>query len=352
MSHDLDSQADEHVVLDALPESVQETIDERRRWLGELANNDAFEFLISETSAWTPGQTVRVAFLGGSSALHRDIANVAKQIGDACNIVLDFGLDPDTGRYRAWSTNDASYEAEIRVSFDQSGYFSLVGQDSVDARIGRPGDPVGGRPGQRTLNLAGFDSRLPPTWRGTVLHEFLHALSFHHEHQNLDGPCQGEFRWEDDAGYQPTRTADGAFVPDPGGRRPGIYTYLSGYPNYWKRPKVDHNLRPGGGPVINGTFDRSSVMLYRFPPLFYRRTPNECAPDGDGQSLSAGDVDGLNRLYPRGPRGDHRARVERFLRQVDDEIAADGSLESSAPELRTGLRASAREALTRRLNGL
>jgi hypothetical protein len=89
-------------------------------------------------------------------------------------------------------------------------------------------------------------------------HEFLHALAFHHEHQNMRGPCQESFRWDDDEGYEPTQGPNGAFIADPSGRRPGIYTYLAGFPNFWNRAKVDFNLRASEQPgLVPGPFDRS-----------------------------------------------------------------------------------------------
>jgi hypothetical protein len=198
---------------------------------------------------------------------------------------------------------DRTYTAEIRISFDQRGFFSLVGTDSTDRTVGFPGDPVGGRPDQRSLNLGGFTTRLPGRWAGTVRHELLHALAFHHEHQNLNGPCQGDFRFEDDPGYIPTRNAAGVFVADALGRKPGIYTFLAGEPNRWSRATVDHNLRPARtAGLVADRFDRESVMLYRFDPLFYRSTPSRCAPSGDGIDLSAGDRAGLARLYPHDER--------------------------------------------------
>jgi hypothetical protein len=39
-------------------------------------------------------------------------------------------------------------------------------------------------------------------------------------------------------------------------------------------------------------------MLYRFPPLFYKNQPSPCAPIGNGQELSAGDIRALQLLYP------------------------------------------------------
>lgn len=292
--------ADTDVVLDNLPESVISSMEVRDRWFTEAANGGGGEFyIVDDLRRWLPGQTLRVAFLGGEPVLHKEIAETAQQITEACNLGLDFGFDSTAGQFRTWSPSDTDYAAEIRVSFDQQGYFSLVGSDSISLLIGMPGGAVGGRPNQRSLNLQGFDVQKPSNWQGIVRHEFLHALAFHHEHQSPLSGCEQEFRWEDDPGYQPTRDAQGRHITDTNGRKPGIYTYLAGYPNFWSQAKVDHNLRPLRGSDIRvGPFDPSSVMLYRFPALFYRRSPSPCAPVGDGINLSQGDKNGLLTLYP------------------------------------------------------
>lgn len=293
--------ADEDFIIDDLPDHVTATLEVRSQWFATLpqGNNPGFEYFLDDLQKWSPGQTVRVAFLGGNSTLHKEIADATQQITDACNIKLDFGFNPTTGKYRSWSTSDTSYAAEIRVSFDQSGFFSLVGRDSVNSSIGASGMPVGGRPNQRSLNLGGFHVSRPASWIKTTRHEFLHALAFNHEHQSPIGGCDAQFRWENDPGYQFTQNDNGVYITDPSGKRPGIYTYLSGAPNHWSRAKVDHNLRqaqPGTG--IAGPFDRESIMLYRFPSLFYVTIPNGCAPLGNGNNLSAGDIAGLKTLYP------------------------------------------------------
>ncbi|MBM0106776.1 hypothetical protein JM946_18745 [Steroidobacter sp. S1-65] len=289
-SHDL--------VLDALPADVERSIRQRNTWLRNLrASSQGFEFVLVDVSRWNPGQHVRVAFDGGDAALRRDVMDATREITDSCNLTLDFGPNTAAGQFRTWSSTDAEYAGEIRVSFEHDGYFSLVGTDSVNPEIS--GGPIGGGPGQCSLNLGGFTINRPNNWRGVVRHEFLHALSFHHAHQNLRGPCEQEFRWEDDEGYQRTEDARGAFVNDSEGRRPGIYTYLSGFPNFWDKTKVDFNLRTEDHPdVVVGPFDPHSVMLYRFPPLFYKNVPSACAPQGDGESLSEGDKRGLQLLYP------------------------------------------------------
>lgn len=292
--------SDQDLVLDALPDDVISSMEVRDRFMNNIGVNGevGLEFVLSDLTRWIPGQTVRVAFLDGSSALHAEIMDAVEEVVDACNLDIDFGRDAG-GNFRRWTESDADYAAEIRVSFDKGGYFSLVGTDSVNPNIGSPQSRIGGRASQCSLNLGGFTIQRPASWRGTVRHEFLHALGFHHSHQNMRGPCQAAFRWDDDPGYQPTMDHRGTYVADAQGRRPGVYTYLAGHPNNWSRAKVDHNLKTEEDPgVIVGPFDRASVMLYRFPDSFYKSMPSPCAPSGDGQSLSEGDRRGLQLLYP------------------------------------------------------
>jgi hypothetical protein len=289
-------------ILESLPDEVVASLEVRDAWRRQVASRiEGLEFIVSDLAAWPAGSNVRVAFLDGDSALHQHVVDATQQISEAANLTLDFGFDAATGHYRRWTTTDTVRAAEIRVSFDLKGYWSLVGTDSTDPTVGMPGGPSGGAPGQRSLNLGGFAAVKPPRWEGTVRHEFLHALAFNHEHQNFQGPCEASFRWDDDPGYLPTRDARNSFVPDINGRRPGIYTYLAGPPNNWPRAKVDHNLRTTHDPTATaGTFDPASIMLYRFASFFYTTDPSPCAPTSPGIDLSEGDVQGLGHLYPAG----------------------------------------------------
>jgi len=326
--------AEDAILLDELPEHVVASMEARARLFAGLPqdNTAGFEFFVNDLQKWEPGQTVRVAFLGGDSALHRDIADATLQITEACNLKLDFGLNPTTGKYRTWSESDANYSAEIRVSFDQSGYFSLVGADSVNPLIGMNGAAVGGRPNQRSLNLGGFHLARPASWKKTTRHEFLHALAFHHEHQSPVGGCDAQFRWEDDPGYTFARNLNGEYITDAAGRRPGIYTYLSGAPNGWGRSKVDHNLRQANSSAgTAGAFDRESIMLYRFPALFYVSAPNPCAPIGNGENLSAGDIAGLKLLYPHDTES--IATQTRRRTRIKDVISKSSTFDSSVKQL-------------------
>jgi len=337
--------SDEDFVLDSLPQDVLATMEVRDRALNGLghAGSAGLEFLVEDALKWLPGQSVRIAFLGGNTALHQAIAGEMSLIQDHCNLTLDFG-ESTNGAFRQWSEQDTDYSAEIRISFDKAGYFSLVGTDSINPNIGSPNGSVGGSPAQCSMNFAGFDIQRPATWRGTVKHELLHALGFHHAHQNMRGPCENAFRWDDDDGYRPTRDTRGVFVEDFNGRRPGIYTYLSGEPNNWSRNTVDHNLKTEEDPnLIAGSFDRHSIMLYRFPESFYKTVPSACQPAGDGQDLSEEDIRGLQLLYPnQSSEVDGRVQNQNdLLQELEQNSGTGGGLES----LQTGSASKALDTL-------
>src|SRR5450755_2302873 len=125
-----DEKGKEDYLLESLPEHVVATMEVRDRFINALGSGGSLglEFLVDDVQKWKPGQTVKVAFLDGSDALCREIADATGAITDACNIKLDFG----DGAIRRWSESDKEHAADIRVSFDKKGYFSLVGTDSIN----------------------------------------------------------------------------------------------------------------------------------------------------------------------------------------------------------------------------
>lgn len=281
-------------VLESLPDEVLAAVQEDDRQLLSIRVDEtvlAPQLVASLLKLWKPGQTIRVAFKGGDAALHKKIADVASQWTLYANIKFDFGGPGEP--YRMWSTADTEYAAEIRVSFDAKGYWSVVGNNSININI------VG--PGTASLNLMRFDAVLPDGWEGVVLHEFGHALGAEHEHQHPTQGCDSEFRWYNDDGYETTKDSLGRYIADAKGRRPGIYTRLSGYPNYWSIYKVDFNMRqlPNSAAYSFGAFDVESIMKYHFADWMFRNGVNsQCYSRQENLALSAEDKTRIAVIYP------------------------------------------------------
>lgn len=302
--------------LEAFPEAIQARIELRDQQLSRatppLLAGAGFEQIVRTIGKWRPGSTVTVAFFGGGPPLQSQIASIAREWTAAgrANLQLDF-TDPATGQFRTWSPTDPNYKADIRISFDQPGYWSYIGTDSITSSVVLPGEP--------SMNLSGFNIQIPPDARAVILHEFGHALGFYHEHQHPTDPC--DFRWDDDAGYVATVDAFGQFVPDGLGRRPGVYTVLAGPPNRWPRAKVNANLATlqSSHMLDVMAFDNASIMKYTFPAwMFVAGRNSHCFSTIENGQLSQADITAAQRAYPANPAEIQRviAQQRRFLQEL------------------------------------
>ena len=105
-------------LFEVYPDEIQARLESYERFARNLpgeVGGVAVEFVIETLLRWKPGQTVTVAFSGGSTNLHQEIAETAVEWTKWGNLKLDFGYDNTTGQYRAWSTQDAHYAADIHV---------------------------------------------------------------------------------------------------------------------------------------------------------------------------------------------------------------------------------------------
>lgn len=254
-------------VMEGYPDHILARLERRDRRLRRSApshvNGIGFELVIEDAKLWKVG-TLTVSFAGGDRDLHAKIAAVADRWSEHANIRFDYGYDASSGTYRALNPEQ---DIHIRVGFSEAGYWSLVGTDSTDPDLVSYGEI--------SLNLSDFDRELPEHWEGTVLHEFGHALGFHHEHQSpAIEDC--EFNWD------------------------FLYDYLGGSPNYWPKWKVDHNLRklPGGG-LTYSAHDKESIMHYSFPDWMFTSGDHSPCYTTRNDILSAADKTMAAQAYPR-----------------------------------------------------
>lgn len=281
--------------IEGYPADVVAAFVSHQKTFTPVLNTARFQSIVSISRRSTPGSTITVAFLGGSSALRANIMEAIKPWLDVANIHFDFGPQTAQGVFREWSATDRSYAAQIRIAFksgDDGGDWSLVGTDSINPAVASPNRP--------SMNFEGFDNALPPDWRATVLHEFGHALGFEHEHQSPAAPCDKEFRWDNDPGYIVTHDMYGQAIPDVQGRRPGIYTVLEAPPNKWTKDQIDFNLRQFASQAdyILTSFDKASIMKYQFPYWMFVSGKSSVCYSEENIVLSPGDIEAAKNEYP------------------------------------------------------
>ena len=163
-----------------------------------------------------------------------------------------------------------------------------------------------------------------------TLHEFGHAMGFHHEHSHPVGGCELSFRWEDDPGYIPTLDQFGQFIIDRNGRRPGIYTVLGGPPNRWPQSKVDFNLRQlkNSHAYTVGPFDRNSIMKYYFGEWMFREgTASHCFSQRN-LVLSEQDKIGMQTAYPKNEGETAKKRTDK--KEVLEKVISGAEFQKEA----------------------
>lgn len=187
---------------------------------------------------WKAGSTIRIRFLDGDAATHKQVKAIASEWTKYANLQFKFV---------------ASGHAEIRISFDKNdGAWSYLGTDAlvIPQNI-------------QTMNL-GFVNKQ------TVLNQFGHALGLINEHQNP----KANIHWN----------------------RALIIREMSGPPNNWTTAEIEHNVFEKASadkyPDYR-EFDPESIMAKSFPPSW-----TGGVKIGGGEDLSESDKAFIAKLYP------------------------------------------------------
>jgi matrixin len=200
---------------------------------------------------WPPGAVLRVSFLDGVPEVQQLVRTYAMKWTRYANIKFVFTRAPDPN-------------AHIRISFRKKGSWSAVGKDALNEAFFPKGEP--------TMNYGWLKPESPIEKYSVVLHEFGHALGLVHEHQS---PANG-IQWN----------------------RRVVIQDLSGPPNEWNLPTIEHNVFNKYSKDIVSQFtkfDPASIMLYAFP--------SHWTLDGmqfpENKVLSRTDKEFIKKQYPK-----------------------------------------------------
>ncbi|NJO16739.1 MAG: hypothetical protein HC877_13625 [Thioploca sp.] len=234
---------------------------------------------------WLNGQSLKVGFDFDGANFDNPPAVCQNMERNACeNVVADAVIKTAS----AWSQYGNIYfrrtswdEADIRIRFREKGSYSVVGTDAQERSQH-----------EETMNLAFSFLNSPENFRGTVLHEFGHAIGLRHEHNSPNVA----YHWNEAQ----------------------IIAELAKWG--WDEPKVRSNVIDS---LLKGNsisaffvteFDPNSIMIYYLPKTWVSAEdladPQKC-PDADTEyycvapktDLSTQDKAGIAGFYPQGSLG-------------------------------------------------
>lgn len=233
-----------------LPEDIIE--DARKLAIKENPNNEpvnenteGMELTLLTGKKWANRRILQVRFLDGDTIIQRKVEKFAHKWEEFANIRFVFGNDPN---------------AEIRISFKESGSWSYLGTDCLSIPKDEP-----------TMNYGWLRIDTPDQeYSRVVIHEFGHALGMIHEHQSPDV----DIPWDKEK----------------------VYKYFK-RTNEWNKETVDNNIfeKYNISETNFSHFDKESIMLYSIP----NKLTIGNYEVGWNTELSTTDKEFISEMYPK-----------------------------------------------------
>lgn len=275
-------------------------------YVARLVNSGVIPYSIFERNRkWDIGTTLKVCFYSaGDAAAKQRIAQIASIWSRYGAIYFDFG-PPKT--FHFCQANDG---ALIRISFNQKGYWSLIGTRALSSdRLNIP-----------TMGLEdlGQGKRYPidsEKFKAIVIHEFGHAIGLAHEHQHPATDCYAQFDiavieraygWTKEQAtanlarlQMSSVTTDGRFFKIGNGEDNEVYEY-------------------------SNAADPDSVMHYDLRKEDFKQPAGDCYIAAIHSEPSRGDQAAVARAYPKDGEAVKFKKAQNAL--IDRLLKTDGHL--------------------------
>lgn len=252
---------------------------------------DKYFSVISRLYQQVPNRPVIVCFFGISSTLRRRIADAAHGWEfPSSSLRFDFGT---AFELRTCAPNIPS---DVRVGSNGRGTWSLIGRE---ADVSRPSD-------KPTMNLdssIGWDTLPTDKFRRIVQHEFGHAIGLYHEHQNPNGNCINELKWD------------------------RIKAEFSDLSEDYLRKNFIANISSVADPLASA-FDDNSIMLYFLPASLLQGGEKATCYHRENMTISPDDQAMVEKRFPLDTSKSMKRRLAEYTalaKAIDDPAIPDGA---------------------------